>query len=639
MKYGIHSLVFKQCAIILIGFTIVFGVLFGATKYLGENRISQLLMERGTEISEKNVNHINMIFSEAELIGKNALNRLGEERPDQEKLPETLKSLLSTAREKVPETVALVIAMDSAFQGEFMRLAYYSSDSIRIIEGSSYEQKEWFLSAKNAGKPMWQEPFIGDFVNEPIAVYTIPFFMPNKEGKEVFAGVIAVDLSIAFLQDALASIKVDNMGYAFMLSSKNTIVAHPNRDWVFKESLQSLVSNGNVNLFEFEQALQKERKGVVIGTSVSGAEACIYYMPMMMDGWTFGIVWPAQKFFERQRTIVRYFALIILAGYLVMFVLVLVVSFHVARPLNRMSRIAHDIGKGNFTVQIPRVPGKDEIAQFSMAFNKMRESLEEYVRSLKNMTDKNLRMESELNVARDIQLGVLPKDENEEFMRDGRHELKALLQPARGVGGDFYDFYALDEDHIVFTVADVSGKGVPAALFMMSVRTQLKSLALAHLSLDKVFNMANERLCHKNDSNMFVTVWMGILDLRTGHVEFCNAGHNPPVVCHRDGTVEFVANKPGLVLAGMPEMKYKIQSLDLLQGDTIFLYTDGVTEAANEKENFFGNDRLLDVLKKSYSEPIDNLCDFVMSHIKKFVGTADQFDDITMLALKFNEKK
>lgn len=640
MKYGIHSLVFKQCVVVLLGFTIVFAFLFGLLRYQLNNRFSEILMERGAEISEKNVNLINRIFSDAELIGQNVRAQLGKERPDAKNFPEIMKRLLMNAREKVPETVALGLATDTSSYPEYMRLVHVEGDSVAILEGKGYMNKAWYQNAKKAGKPMWQEPFIGDFVKEPIAVYTIPLFVPKKDGSEQFLGVICVDISIAFLQESVSNIRVENKGYAFVLSPKKNFVAHPNKSLMNTLYFEKLKAE-NSNIKAINEAIDKKSSGVFVGVTMRGETACIYYTPMIMEGWTFGIVWPADSFFERQRTMIRYFGISLVVGYLFLLILVLLVSFRVARPLNKMSRIAHDLGKGDFNVKIPRIPGKDEVAQFAQAFNKMRESLVEYIDNLKNVTNQKLRMEGELKVARDIQLGVLPKDEDEERMRDERHELTAFLQPARGVGGDFYDFYPLDKNRIVVAIADVSGKGIPAALFMMSVRTQLKSLALAGHQVAQVLDETNERLCHKNESNMFVTVWMGVLDLNTGHMDFCSAGHNPPVLCHTDGTVEFLKIKPGLVLAGMPDMHYQVHSVDLKPGERLFLYTDGVTEASNEENQFFGDNRLLMTIEEAKNTLTNDLCRLVKAKLDEFVGNAPQFDDITMLAVKYNgvEKK
>lgn len=640
MKYGIHSLAFKQSMLILIGITFVFGMMFGSYRISIDNQMKAILMKRGTEISEKNLTYIDKIFTDCELVAENATNVLaGKGISDGEHFPEALKSLLEYAREKVPQVIAVVLATDPENVGEYMKLARYEDGRINVITGSNYSDKEWFVSTKKAEQPLWQEPFVGDFVDEPIAVFTIPFYLPEKDGVKKIGGVICIDISLEFLRETVDQIKVINSGYSFVLSEKNTVVAHPNEEWVFNKTLSDLTTDDNESMKKLGHDIKQKMTGLLMGKKADGTAACIYHTPMHVKGWTFGVVWPAQKFFEEQHAMKLFFIKLTVAGYLIMLFIVLFISFRVARPLNKMSRVAHDLGKGNFDVKIPRIRGKDEVAQFAQAFNRMRESLVEYIENLKNVTDKNLRMESELNVARDIQLGVLPKNEDEESMRDGRHELSALLEPARGVGGDFYDFFPLDKDHIVLLIADVSGKGVPAALFMMSVRTQLKSLALASHPVDYVFDKANERLTHKNDSNMFVTVWMGVLDLQTGHVEFCCAGHNPPVIRHENGETEFIQSKSGLVMGGMPGIKYKMQSVDLQPGDTIFLYTDGVTESCNVDEKFFGDARLLESLRKSAGEPTKNLCTFVKSRIDGFVGEAPQFDDITMLALKYVGQK
>ncbi len=635
MKYGLHSLVFKQCLIILIGFTIVFGVIFGVSVHNVGSRITTILTERGSQINEKNVSVINGIFSEAEMIGQNVLAQLGAERPDQDKFPETLARLLAAAREKVPEAISLVLATNpDVYGGEYMRLAKYEDGEIKILDGWDYKDKIWYTSVKESGKAQWQDPFVGDFVKEPIAIYTIPYFIEN-DGKKIFGGVICVDISLAFLQEAVASIKVENGGYPFIVSANHTIVSHPNKEWVYRESLESLAKKYDDNISDVITTIRHNNSGVVIGAPMDGKKVCIYYSSMIVDGWIFGIVWPSDQFFERQKTMARDFGLMILLGYVFMLVLVLLVSIRVAYPLNKMSKVAHVLGKGNFDVKIPVVRGKDEVAQFAKAFNRMRDSLVEYIENLKDETDKNLRMESELNVARNIQLGILPKDEDEENVCDSRLKISALLEPAREVGGDFYDFFPLDKDHVVLQIADVSGKGVPAALFMMAVRTQIKSLALAKHPINEVFDETNKRFCRKNESNMFVTVWMGILDLRSGHIEFCSAGHNPPVVLHSNGSAEFLKSKSGLVLAGMPGYKYKIQTADLAPGDLLFLYTDGVTEANDRNEKLFGDRRLLDCLAEVKDKPVNEVCSFVKAKIDEFADGAPQFDDITMLSMKY----
>ena len=251
------------------------------------------------------------------------------------------------------------------------------------------------------------------------------------------------------------------------------------------------------------------------------------------------------------------------------------------------------------------------------------------------------RIEADLSIAQSIQTSALPSifppfPERKEF------ELFASMNAAKEVGGDFYDFYMLGQDTLGFLIADVSDKGIPAAMFMMTGKTIIKSLAEGGMPPAEVFTTANEKLCEGNDVELFITAWMGYLDLKTGEVHVANAGHNPPVLI-RDGKAEYVILKPGLMLAGMDGMIYKEQTMQLEKGDILFLYTDGVTEAMDADENQYGEDRLLELLSfgDNYPAPSgDNgiagaVCEMVAADIERFVQGAEQSDDITMLCVRF----
>ena len=218
-------------------------------------------------------------------------------------------------------------------------------------------------------------------------------------------------------------------------------------------------------------------------------------------------------------------------------------------------------------------------------------------------------------------------------------EIYAKMVAAKEVGGDFYDFYMLGGSTLAFMIADVSGKGIGAAMFMMRAKTTIKDLAESGLAPDEIFTLANKRLCENNDAGMFVTAWLGILDLKTGALKFVNAGHNPPLVCHEDGEFEYLKARGGMVLAGMDGVKYKTNELRLSPGDTIFLYTDGVTEATNDKNELYGEERLLSLADKNITKTPQQLIAAVKDDVDVFVGDAPQFDDITMLAVSVNYVK
>jgi len=247
----------------------------------------------------------------------------------------------------------------------------------------------------------------------------------------------------------------------------------------------------------------------------------------------------------------------------------------------------------------------------------------------------NERIDSELTYAKEIQASALPTY----FEENPYYDLFASMTPAKEVGGDFYDFYQLGDKTLVITMADVSGKGIPAALFMMRAKSILKTYAEAGIAVADIFTNANYALCEGNSAGLFVTAWMGFVDLETGEVRFANAGHNAPCIKHKDGNYEFLKSKVGFVLGGMEDIVYKEQTTQLLEGDEIFLYTDGVTEATDVHKELFGDDRLIIALNKHCELNAEKLCHQIKADCDEFVGEAPQFDDMTMLSLKVKEFK
>lgn len=272
----------------------------------------------------------------------------------------------------------------------------------------------------------------------------------------------------------------------------------------------------------------------------------------------------------------------------------------------------------------------------SREFNDLSDDINETVDTLKNyIAEANARIDTELQYARDIQRSALPSvfPEREEI------DLYALMRPAKQVGGDFYDFYFLGRSKLVFLVADVSGKGIPASLFMMRAKTILKSYAENRISLPDIFTNANYQLCEGNDTAMFVTSWMGILDTETGELNYVNAGHNRPLIKRHGGSYEYLTGKPGFVLAAVEGMVYKMQTIMLEPGDEIFLYTDGVVEAADRQEKPYGDDRLLRCANEHPECDAETFCKEILADVDSFTGGAPQFDDITELSLKFLKYK
>lgn len=271
----------------------------------------------------------------------------------------------------------------------------------------------------------------------------------------------------------------------------------------------------------------------------------------------------------------------------------------------------------------------------SEEFASLSDDINETVSTLKHfIAEAASRIDQELEYAKNIQHAVLPSV-FPAFPSLTTFDVFATMDTAKEVGGDFYDFYMVGPEQLAFLVADVSGKGIPAAMFMMTAKTTIKNLAQTGLPANEVLTQANEKLCEGNDENMFVTVWMGILNINTGSVTFVNAGHNPPVITQNGSGFEYLRTRPGFVLAGMDGIRYKCGSLDLKPGDKIFLYTDGVTEANNKENDMYGEERLKDYLNAHCSDSYEDMLKGLRDDISAFADGAEQSDDITMLVLEY----
>lgn len=292
--------------------------------------------------------------------------------------------------------------------------------------------------------------------------------------------------------------------------------------------------------------------------------------------------------------------------------------------LRRINNSLAQITEGNLNVTVD-VRSNAEFASLSDDINTTVSTLKRYI------AEAAARIDKELEYAKQIQLSALPTNfpDKEDFT------IYANMIAAKEVGGDFYDFYRIDEDTVAFLAADVSGKGIPAAMFMMTAKTILKDLAESGLPVNEIFTRANEKLCENNESGMFVTAWMGILDLPTGRLQYANAGHNPPLVRHAGGEFTYLRSRAGFVLAGMEGVRYRVNEMQLQPADRIFLYTDGVTEATDLNETLYGEERLAQFMNGNKTMPSTQLLPALKDNIDLFVGEAPQFDDITMLMFDY----
>ena len=413
---------------------------------------------------------------------------------------------------------------------------------------------------------------------------------------------------------------VGENGYIILVDSNLNIVSDRNH-----HEGQSLTESGLNNE-------NRAAAGQMVENTVYG-QRC-YCMYTVSEGYYIvGVMPVSEALFSRDISvnITAFMEILILAA---MFILIyMLIKKLVVDNIHQINGSLAKITNGNLDVVVD-VRTNQEFASLSDDINSTVIRLKQYI------SEAAARIDRELEFAKTIQESTLPTPLPPAVVQ-GDFDLFATMDPAKEVGGDFYDFYLLPGNRLAFLVADVSGKGISAAMFMMKAKTLIKGLARADCSAAEVLTKANDELCRNNEAEMFVTCWMGILDLTTGMVNFANAGHNPPLVRRKDGKTIFLRSRPGFVLGGMEGVHYRAEATILLPGDEIFLYTDGVTEATSAASELFGNDRLIaafQALEGQKDRTARTVCASIKAAVDAFVAQAPQFDDMTMVSLRIGEK-
>ena len=401
---------------------------------------------------------------------------------------------------------------------------------------------------------------------------------------------------------------VGNTGYVIIADKDRWIVSQP--DNVKINKLDDFGFNKK-NVDSFFKAKVNE-------------EACLCYC-QSVEGYYIISIMPEKEAYSLRDTAIYANTFIEILAFAALFGMIYqLVRNVIVKKVGKINKSLGKITDGNLD-EVINVRNTVEFDSLSNDINSTVDTLKNYI------AEASARIDAELEYAKNIQNSALPHY----FPNNEHFEIYALMDAAKEVGGDFYDFSRLDKDTFNFLVADVSGKGIPGAMFMMRAKSVLSAFTEMREEVNDIFTKGNEKLCEGNDAGMFVTSWEASLDIPTGHIKYANAGHNPPVVRRADGTVEFIKGRPGFVLAGMEGIQYKVQELDLKPGDIIFLYTDGVVEATNLNKELYGDDRLIEAMKRLEFETMEELCNKLLGEVNRFVGDAEQFDDITMLAVKY----
>jgi sigma-B regulation protein RsbU (phosphoserine phosphatase) len=378
------------------------------------------------------------------------------------------------------------------------------------------------------------------------------------------------------------------------------------------------------------------KKGFLQITSILTHKKCwLSFAPISANGWSVGVVFPQKELMANIHYLDTYITFIGILGILLLFGITTLISMSITKPIIALTKLTKKVAKGNLDIEIPYTNLNDEVGDLARSFEFMKTSLKEYIKNLQETTASKERIQSELNIAAKIQASMLPQTfppfpDRKEF------EIYAIMKPAKEVGGDFYDFFFIDKNKLCFTICDVSGKGVPASLFMAILKYLLKTEATKTKSPADIIKSANKILIPDNKTCMFATGFLGILDTDNGVVEFANAGHLPPIL-YKNGKASFIKTHENFVIGVLENVEYKNQKIQLENGDILLLYSDGATEAKNSKDNMLTSTVFIEKVE-AFLQTNDNIVDLInhlKSEIESFSSGVPQSDDITLLAIKF----
>jgi len=356
-----------------------------------------------------------------------------------------------------------------------------------------------------------------------------------------------------------------------------------------------------------------------------------YYVPVESTSLTLVIVFPIDELFASLHHMSIIYILLASIGAFMLTITMIIISRRVTGPLRELIHVTDEIAKGNFNKKISLPKNCDEIYKLSYTIETMQKAIVKYIEDLKIVTIEQQKIDSELEIAQSIQMSMLPKK-----LPHKNVKLQAMLKPAKAVGGDFYDFFFIDEESLCFAIADVSGKGVPAAMFMSVTMSYLRAYSRTGLSASELVTKLNNTIASNNDANMFVTIFLGILNIKTGKLNYVNAGHNEPYLLKsKSKYYEKIHSVGNTVVGAVEDLNYKDETILLDTNAKLFLYTDGVTEAFSKSDELFGDARLIEALNKIDLSNQDEIVQSIEKEISEFTLGCEQSDDITMIHLEF----
>jgi phosphoserine phosphatase RsbU/P len=644
-----RSLVWRLSILILGGAGLVLAAVLFSSHIAQSRLLIEQQRQQGDIITQAAVNRISELLERVQILAKSTAANLGADdasTPGESRASgkprnrDELNRILKGSLELNPDVSGIEVAFCAQLDGKptLTLHAYRNGKTISVdkLDDEGERMRDWYYLPQYLHKAVWVEPYFDTQSGGTMVTYSVPIL--TTDGK--LRAVVACELSLEGMRDMLDSLPLGAAGTAVLLSSQGVYISHPVRSYEMRQTMYGIAESLGTpdkpleSLEELSRKLLSGDSGMTTYRSSSDdTPSYIFYRPIPLTGWSLSVTIPEEQILAPLRKQTRNNLIIGLCGGFFLLCASIWVSFSMTRPLHLLAAAAGRLATGDFDAPLPKAHRQDEIGRLTSSFARMREDLHGYIEELTTTTAAKEKIASELAIAHQIQLGIVPKL-FPPFPNRKDIDLYAALEPAREVGGDLYDFSLLDEDHLYVAIGDVSGKGVPASLLMAVGKTLLKSTIHAVRDPARALSMVNDELSADNDSCMFITAFCGILNIRSGHFTFANAGHNPPLIVLADGTVKYLHSKPGPALGAMQDVRYKNMDVAFEDGEVLVLYTDGVTEAMNKNSEMFGEERLAETGRKNITGTAKDIVYAIVKAVRDHANGEDQSDDITLLSVR-----
>ena len=496
---------------------------------------------------------------------------------------------------------------------------------------------DWYQMAKLLDGPCWTEPFFdynpdGFYSQEMIASYCKPL----KDAQGRYIGTISVDLPLGWLSETISAVKPYPNSYSIMIGRGGTFFVHPDSTKLFYQTIfTETLEREDPDRTALGKAMQAGEEGMK-QMVIDGQNCYIFYKPLGTTNWSMGLVCPERDILSGYKRLQQAVLIIVVLGLLLMLDLISRVIRNELEPLSELNRQAKTIAAGHFQEELVDEGRIDEIGQLNRSFAGMQHSLINYIDELKQTTAQKASIEHELKVASDIQMAMVPR-KFPAFPERNDIDLFAAMVPAKEVGGDLYDYFILDEQ-LYFCIGDVSGKGIPASLLMAVTRNLFRIIAQQGHTPESIAMQINSVLSRDNEQGMFVTMFIGQIDLKDGVLRYCNCGHNPPVIVRKDGKAEFIpvkyTNRP---LGVWEEGGFQGETLGCIRGELLLCYTDGLNEAENMKQELLGNDTVIRLMTECARMSAEEVIRKLELEVERHRAGAIPNDDLTLLCLRLRK--